>query len=116
MDGDKEIRIYAYPKIKEPVTDKTGTKPAGTIDSFINRKLAGKIIVLQNDSKARKEEKFVLVEVRTNITGKPKPDDAPVTKIVCFIFYSFKFMITFVLALCKYKCINYFQYASAFKK
>lgn len=61
LNTEKEIRVFAYPKgTKQPLTE---------------RKLAGKIIVLQNDNTARKEEKFALVPIRTNITGKPKPDD-----------------------------------------
>ncbi|MFB9075923.1 hypothetical protein ACFFLS_13400 [Flavobacterium procerum] len=56
LDQYKEICIYAYPK------DKSNT----------DKKLAGKIIVLKNDSTVRKEEKIVLVEVKTDVGKKLK--------------------------------------------
>lgn len=52
---EMEICIYAYPKnCQQPL---------------IERRLAGKIKVLQNDKKIRKEEKIVLVGVKTDIYG-----------------------------------------------
>ena len=53
LDSDKEIYIYAYPKDSSQPT--------------LDCKLAGKIIIVQNDSKIRKEEKIVLVRVETDI-------------------------------------------------
>lgn len=49
---DKEIKIYCY---------RTNGQP---------RSLAGKIIVVKNDASARKNQKFVLVPVNTNIDGR----------------------------------------------
>lgn len=49
LTSDKEIKIYCYPTNGQP------------------RILAGKIIVLRNDAAIRKNQKFVLVPVRTNI-------------------------------------------------
>lgn len=58
LPNEMEICIYAYPKnCQQP---------------FIERRLAGKIKVLQNDSKIRKEEKIVLVPVRTDVYGGGK--------------------------------------------
>lgn len=45
------------------------------LKQLLNRKLAGKIIVLKNDVTARKSEKFVLVNVKSNILKKPRPDE-----------------------------------------
>mgnify|MGYP000900219320 CR=1 FL=1 len=76
LDSDKEIKIYAYPKIdsSEPEMLLGSESQAveeqdfyNKLESFLNRKLAGKIIILQNDSRVRKEKKFVLVPVMTNI-------------------------------------------------
>ncbi|MBS7229584.1 hypothetical protein KHA90_00985 [Flavobacterium psychroterrae] len=58
LDSNKYINIYAYPK---------GTEPNKEIE---NRKLAGRITVLKNDSTVRKEQKFVLVNVITNVANK----------------------------------------------
>ncbi len=56
LPNEMEICIYAYPKnCQQPL---------------IERKLAGKIRVLQNDSKIRKEEKIVLVSVIQGYLGK----------------------------------------------
>ena len=60
LDSDKEIRIYVYPK---------GSTVKTSAEQLLERKLAGKIIVLRNDSTVRKNQKFVLVPVQTNITG-----------------------------------------------
>lgn len=64
LDSDKEINIYAYPN--EAVTIVFGAVKNQDTDQ---RKLAVKIIVLKNDSTVRKEEKFVLVSVKSNITN-----------------------------------------------
>ncbi|MDH7462326.1 phage baseplate assembly protein V [Chitinophagaceae bacterium 26-R-25] len=56
LDGDREIKIYAYPKNKSH-------------SPLLERKLAGKIIVLRNDATVRKTQKFVLVIVNTNIAN-----------------------------------------------
>lgn len=69
LDSDKDIKIYAYPKEIIPVTDKMGTKLGGKLYQFLSRKLAGRIIVLQNDSRVRKKEKIVFIPVKTNVTG-----------------------------------------------
>jgi len=42
---------------------------------------------------------------------KTKPEEAPVTKIVCFISYCF----VFLLAFCKCNVQTYLQNASTFK-
>jgi len=60
LTSDKEIRIYVYPK------GSVAKKPA---QQLIERKLAGKIIVLKNDSTVRKEEKIVLSAVKSNVNG-----------------------------------------------
>lgn len=70
LDSDKEINVYAYPK---GITDKS------TIDAIDERKLAGRIKVLKNDSTVRREEKFVLVEVSTTINNKNKEEDLSFT-------------------------------------
>ena len=69
LDSDKEIRLYAYPKrpAVTSYTDKKGTRPSADLDQLVHRRLAGKIIVVKNDATVRKEEKFVLVKVQTNI-------------------------------------------------
>ena len=82
LDSDKEIRIYAYPEI-ETIANEIGTngKPFPDIDThlvakiyqFLNRKLAGKIIVLKNDSTARGEQKIVLVRVITDTLNTRSP-------------------------------------------
>ena len=70
LDSEKEIAIYAYPK-KEPLKGKEVENPAlqmlPDLKQLINRKLAGKIIVLKNDATERKNQKFVLARVRTKI-------------------------------------------------
>lgn len=63
LDSDKEISVYAYPK------GITGDDPIAAIEE---RKLAGRIIVLKNDHTVRSEEKFVLVEITTNLIEKEK--------------------------------------------
>lgn len=63
LDSDKEISVYAYPK------GITGDDPIAAIEE---RKLAGRIIVLKNDHTVRSEEKFVLVEITTNLVEKEK--------------------------------------------
>lgn len=61
LPNDMEICIYAYPKdCKLPLLERT---------------LAGKIIVLQNDERIRKEEKIVLVSVISNIYNVGKIAD-----------------------------------------
>lgn len=50
LDSNKDIKIYAYPQ-----------------DKKYKRSLAGKMTVLQNDEKARKNVNFALVNVRTKI-------------------------------------------------
>ena len=75
LDSDKEIRLYAYPKrpAVTSYTDKKGTRPSADLDQLVHRRLAGKIIVVKNDATVRKEEKFVLVKVQTNIAqGEPE--------------------------------------------
>ena len=75
LDRDHDINIYAYPK---GVTISSRATLEPNID---HRKLAGKIKVLRNDSTARKEEHFVLVNVTTNITnslGKDKTGNCSV--------------------------------------
>ncbi|WBX99337.1 hypothetical protein [Chryseobacterium gambrini] len=57
LDANKEIKIYAYPQ-----------------DKKYKRSLAGKIIVLQNDEKARKIVNFALVNVKTNVKNLPFPN------------------------------------------
>ena len=75
LDSDKEIKIYAYPKKPEQkIGENKGVKTPldnlpPEIYSFINRKLAGRIIVLQNNHQTREEQKFVFVPVKTNISG-----------------------------------------------
>jgi len=64
LDRDHEIIVYAYPK-------NTAGSPKTELQTITERKIAGKIIVLRNDEKTRKEEKIVLVEVKTNISGIP---------------------------------------------
>lgn len=59
LDADKEIKIYAYPK---------GSSAKTPAEQLLERKLSGKIIVLKNGASARKEEKFVLVAVWSDIT------------------------------------------------
>ncbi|UWX59179.1 hypothetical protein N0B40_12185 [Chryseobacterium oranimense] len=65
LDSNKEIKIYAYPQ-----------------DKKYKRSLAGKITVLQNDEKVRKNVNFALVNVKTKIkeelpfnTGKIEPEE-----------------------------------------
>jgi len=72
LDSDKEIRLYAYPKrpAVTSYTDKKGTRPSADLDQLVHRRLAGKIIVVKNDATVRKEEKFVLVKVQTNILNR----------------------------------------------
>ncbi|WP_264857615.1 phage baseplate assembly protein V, partial [Capnocytophaga catalasegens] len=62
---DTDIKIYAYPK----------TNP-----SIENRKLAGRIIVIQNDKRVRKEEKIVLVEINTNIDKRGRKEEGKFSK------------------------------------
>ena len=61
LEESQCIRIYAYPKAEE-------IKDVKIRD--LRRKLAGEIIVLQNDKRVRKEEKFVFVNVKTNLTNE----------------------------------------------
>lgn len=63
LDSNKEIKIYAYPQ-----------------DKKYKRSLAGKITILQNDEKVRKNVNFALVNVKTKIreeefTGKIEPEE-----------------------------------------
>ncbi|AWK04000.1 hypothetical protein HYN56_07050 [Flavobacterium crocinum] len=60
LTSDKEIRIYVYPK-----GSATKTPP----QQLMERKLAGKIVVLKNDSTVRIEEKIVLSAVKSNVNG-----------------------------------------------
>ena len=72
LDSDKEIRLYAYPKrpAVTSYTDKKGTRPSADLDQLVHRRLAGKIIVVKNDATVRKEEKFVLVKVMTDVCNQ----------------------------------------------
>lgn len=68
LDSNKEIKIYAYPQ-----------------DKKYKRSLAGKITVLQNDEKVRKNVNFALVNIRTKIrdedvTGKIEPTEIDVLR------------------------------------
>lgn len=65
LDRDRDINIYAYPK-SVTIASRATLEP--NIDQ---RKLAGKIRVLKNDNTARKEGKFALIRVRTNVTNIP---------------------------------------------
>lgn len=69
MNSDKYINIYAHSKFET-----TGNTLVDSVNIILNRKLAGRIKVLQNDVKARKELNIVLVEVKTNIGGIPRND------------------------------------------
>lgn len=63
---DKEIKIYAYPKI----TKQKSSKYSGSLSktySLTNKKLAGRIIIIQNNKEAREEQKFVFVPIITHI-------------------------------------------------
>ncbi|MFC4478431.1 phage baseplate assembly protein V [Flavobacterium chungangensis] len=60
LTSDKEIRIYAYPK---------GSATKTPAQQLMERKLAGKIVVLKNDSTVRREEKIVLSAVKSNSDG-----------------------------------------------
>ena len=60
LTADKEIKIYAYPK---------GSSAKTPAEQLTLKKLAGKIKILKNDATARKNQKFVLVGVTTNIKG-----------------------------------------------
>ncbi|PBJ13096.1 type VI secretion system Vgr family protein [Flavobacterium sp. ACN6] len=62
LNSDKEIKIYVYPK---------GSTAKTSAEQLLERKLAGKIIVIKNDVTARKEEKFVLVGIETNVNDTP---------------------------------------------
>lgn len=57
LDSNKEIKIYAYPQ-----------------DRKYKRSLAGKITVLQNNEKVRKNVNFALVNIKTNIKNIPSPN------------------------------------------
>lgn len=61
-DSQGEIRVYAYPK---------GSTSRSASEEITLRRLAGKILVKKNSATQRKELKFVLVGVRTNITAIP---------------------------------------------
>lgn len=75
LDKDQQICIYAYPKSTSAVAK---TK----LEAIKHRKLAGKIIVLKNDSNVRKEEKLVLIAVKTYIDAKSKAGEfSPEEKI-----------------------------------
>jgi hypothetical protein len=65
LDRDHEIIVYAYPK-------NTAGSPKTELQTITERKIAGKIIVLRNDWKIRKEEKIVLVQVKMIIDGNKK--------------------------------------------
>ncbi len=58
LNTNKEICIYAYPK---------GSMAKTASERLLARKLAGKIMVLKNDETVRKEEKIVLVNVKTSL-------------------------------------------------
>ena len=60
LDSDKAINIYAYPKDS---TTKT------LAEQLVERKLAGKITILKNDANTRKNQKFVLIPVLTDINN-----------------------------------------------
>lgn len=51
---------------------------------MINRKLAGKIIVVRNDSRVRKQQKFVFVKIRTNVTGIIEEGEFETNEIINF--------------------------------
>lgn len=63
LDSDKTINIYSYPK------DSTTRTLA---EQLAERKLAGQIKILKNNAEARKNIKFVLAPVNTNILGIEK--------------------------------------------
>jgi hypothetical protein len=58
LKSNRYIDIYAHPK---------GTGNKTKAEQLLTRKLAGRLMVMQNDAKARKEEKFVLVRVKTDV-------------------------------------------------
>ncbi len=60
LTADKEIKIYAYPK---------GSSAKTPAEQLTLKTLVGKIIILKNDATARKNQKFVLVSVKTNINN-----------------------------------------------
>jgi len=61
LDSNKEINIYAYPK---------GSTKLSEAEQKKIRCLAGRMVILQNDDKARQTQKFVLVSVITKGVGK----------------------------------------------
>ncbi|PAM94962.1 hypothetical protein B4N84_06655, partial [Flavobacterium sp. IR1] len=61
LDRDHHIDLYAYPKAR---TNPAGKKIQPTIE---DRKLAGRIRVLRNDSTVRREEKIVLINTWTDV-------------------------------------------------
>jgi type VI secretion system secreted protein VgrG len=66
-DVQGEIRIYAYPK-KYTGTGKDKKEVKMTpSEEIIARRLAGKIVVGVNDATQRKEQKFVLVKIKTDV-------------------------------------------------
>ncbi len=61
LKTNKDIKIYAYPQ-----------------DKKYKKSLAGKITVLQNDEKVRKNVNFALVNIKTNIKGIPKANEGKI--------------------------------------
>jgi len=66
LDRDHHIDLYAYPKAR---TNASGKTIQPTIE---DRKLAGRIRVLRNDSTVRREEKIVLVNTWTDVDVNEK--------------------------------------------
>lgn len=60
FDRDSEIRIYAYPQ---------GITAKSKAEQLAARRLAGKIRVLRNGKKARRQRNFALVGIDTNINA-----------------------------------------------
>jgi len=92
LDRDKEIKIYVYPKINtEPElilgSEIQAVEEQATfneLESFLCRKLAGRIIVLQNNYQAREEQKFVFVPVKTNISGTTEEGEFKTEETIIF--------------------------------
>jgi type VI secretion system secreted protein VgrG len=71
LTKNRYIDIYAHPK---------GTGNKTKAEQLTTRKLAGRLMVMQNDAKVRKEEKIVLVGVKTNVTTKKENTGTFTTK------------------------------------
>ena len=92
LDSDKEIKIYAYPKIDTEPELILGSEIQAVeeqaafneLESFLCRKLAGRIIVLQNNHQTREEQKFVFVPVKTNISGTTEEGEFKTEETIIF--------------------------------